>query len=91
MTMYLLYYADIGTVKKRERRKRSNNVLVKLCSHRYCKERKKGRNERDHVLVISCRHRTVNKEKGENDRTISLLYYAAIGTIEREEKREKRT
>ena len=40
--MYLLYYVAIGTVKKRERRKRSdNNVLVTLCSHGYCKERKK--------------------------------------------------
>ena len=39
--MYLLYYFAIGTVKKRERRKRSDKVLVKLCSHWYCKERKK--------------------------------------------------
>ena len=31
--MYLLYYVAIGTVKKRERRKRSDKVLVKLCSH----------------------------------------------------------
>ena len=40
--MYLLYYVAISTVKKREMRKRSDNVLVKLCSHWYCKERKKG-------------------------------------------------
>ena len=64
MTMYLLYYVVIGTVKKRERRKRSDNVLVKLCSRWYCKER-----------------------KGENDRTMSLLNYAAVGTVKRE--REK--
>ena len=55
--MYLLYYAAIGTVNKRERRKRSDNVLVKLCSHRYCKERKKRRDERDNVLAIICGHR----------------------------------
>ena len=40
--MYLLYYVAIGIVKKRETRKRSDNVLVKLCRHWYCKERKKG-------------------------------------------------
>ena len=34
----LIYYAAIGTVKKIERTKRSDNVLLKLCSHRYCKE-----------------------------------------------------
>ena len=43
MAVYLLYYVVIGTVKNRERRKRSDNVLVKLCSHWYCKERKKGK------------------------------------------------
>ena len=40
--MYLLCYVAIGTVEKRERRKRSGNILVKLCSHWYCK-RKKGK------------------------------------------------
>ena len=39
--MYL-YYVAIGTVRKRERRKRSDKVLVKLCSHWHCKERKKS-------------------------------------------------
>ena len=32
-----------GSVKKRERRKRSDSVLVELCSCWYCKERKKGK------------------------------------------------
>ena len=57
MTMYFLYYAAIGTVKKKERRKQSDNVLVELCNHRYCTERKKGRHERDNVLAILCGHR----------------------------------
>ena len=66
--MYLLYcYVALGTVKTRERRKRSDNVLVKLCSHWYCKERKE-----------------------ENDRTMSLLNWAAISTV-RGEKIGKQT
>ena len=40
--MYFLYYAAIGTVKKKERRKQSDNVLVELWRHRYCTEKKKG-------------------------------------------------
>ena len=61
MTMYLLYYVAIGTAKKRKMRKRSDNVLVKLCSHWYCKE---GKGETDRTMSLTYEAiGTVEREK----------------------------
>ena len=43
----------IGTTKEEKKENERDNVLVILCSHRYCKKReKKGENIRDNILTI---------------------------------------
>ena len=75
MKMYLLcYIVPLLDRKERERRKRSENVLVKLYSHRYCKERKKGINERDNFLAILCGH----KESCAKVLEICILWYEYV-------------